>query len=282
MLISDLITTLHNTLSLLNILERPTTFLGLEAHVSSHSQSITLTQSKYAKEILLKANLASCKPFFIALCSSDKLSFADSPAFEHPSLYRSIIGALQYLTLTCPDISFSINKLSQSLRASTHNHWRACKQVLTYIHGTISFDLSFSPIFYFRLHGFIDADYASSIDDRHSTSRFCIMLGRNMLSWSSRKQSAVAGSNVEVEYRALAFATTDILWLQSLLTELQVSFTAPSLFCGYHHCLQSSVSLSDQTHRLSIHHNNFFVLQSIHLSLLLMSCMLMYGQNLWD
>lgn len=106
LLISDLIVTLYNTFSLKHLGE-VNCFLGLEAHVSPHSQSITLTKSKYIKEILLKDNLTPFKPYFTLLCSSDKLSSVDSPLFEHPYLYRRIIGALQYLNHWCSPISYS-------------------------------------------------------------------------------------------------------------------------------------------------------------------------------
>ena len=130
---------------------------------------------------------------------------------DKPEVYRSTIGALQYLTLTRPDIAYSVNKLSQYLKSPTVNHWNACKRVLRYIKGTPHLGLHFKPSSLLTLEGYSDADWASSLDDRKSTSGFCMFLGANMVNWSSRKQRAVARSSTESEYRALASAATELV-----------------------------------------------------------------------
>ena len=57
-----------------------------------------------------------------------------------------------------------------------------------------------------QLTGFIDADWACDLDDRRSIGAYCIYLGNNLISWSSKKQSVVTRSSAESEYRALAAA----------------------------------------------------------------------------
>lgn len=155
-------------------------FLGIEACVTP--SVITLTQSKYVKDILRKTNLLDSNPCPTPSCSSLKLSKFDSPSFPQPSLYRSVVGALQYLTLTRPDIAYSVNKLSQFLVAPTQHQWQACKRVLRYLKGTITHGISFTPITNFCLESFADVDFTSSIDDRRSTTGFCIKIGNNLLS----------------------------------------------------------------------------------------------------
>lgn len=135
--------------------------------------------------------MANAKPTSTPIALGQKLCLNDSPLFEHPTMYRSTIGALQYLTMTRPDISFTMNKLSQFLHAPTVQHWIACKRLLRYLKGTPNMGLMFKPASKLQLEGYSDADWASCIDDRRSTAGYCIFLGPNLISWCSQKQKTV-------------------------------------------------------------------------------------------
>ena len=153
-------------------------------------------------------------------------------------MYRSTIAALQYLTITRLDITFSVNKLSQFLRAPIVAHWSACERILRYIRGTLSYGLLFKPTKVTSLEGYANADGASNLDDRKYVSGVCIFLGGNLICWSSRKQKVVACSSTEAEYRALSTAATYVVWIQNLLTEIEVHLQSkpPILACNpvYH------------------------------------------------
>jgi histone deacetylase 1/2 len=79
---------------------------------------------------------------------------------------------------------------------------------------------------------FSDADWAGCVDDRRSIGGFAIFLGNYLVSWCAHKQATVSRTSTEAEYKALANATTELMWVQKLLTELQVSHPpAARLWC---------------------------------------------------
>ncbi|KAL5804239.1 hypothetical protein ACOSQ3_031039 [Xanthoceras sorbifolium] len=160
-------------------------FLGFEA--SRSSAGIYLTQSKYISDLLLKTQLQHSKPCSTPLSPSTVLSLHVGAPFSDPTLYRSTIGALQYLTHTRPDIAFSVNKLSQFLSSPTDVHWVACKRILRYLMGTMHLGLPFNSSSNLTISAYSDVDWGSSLDDRRSTSGMCVYLGSNLISWSSRK-----------------------------------------------------------------------------------------------
>ena len=99
-------------------------------------------------------------------------------------------------------------------------HWIAVKHILRYLKGTITHGLLIRLGFIGFLYGFFDADYSGNPDDKCSISGFAIFLGSNIISWSSKKQHTVAHSSIELEYKSLANATAELIWIQSLLQEL--------------------------------------------------------------
>jgi hypothetical protein len=136
--------------------------------------------------------------------------------------YRSLVGALQYVTLTRPDIAFAVNKVCQFLHSPTNVHLMAAKYILRYLKGTNSIGLMLSRSGSQLLSAFSDADWAVSPDDRRSTGGFVIFYHPNLISWSSKKQPTVAKSSTKSEYKALANAIVELIWIQSLLKELGV------------------------------------------------------------
>lgn len=141
------------------------------------------------------------------------------------------MGSLQYLLLTRPDIAFAVNKVCQFLATPTTIHWAAVKRILRYLKGTMSYGLRFTPSS-FQLQAFTDADWAGCPDDRRSTTGIAIYLGDSLIHWSAKKQTTVSRSSTEAELRALATATTDLIWIRRLLTELCIpNLRAPILWC---------------------------------------------------
>ena len=74
------------------------------------------------------------------------------------TVYRSLVGGLQYLVLTRPEIAFAVHKLSQYVAAPTLQHILACKRVLRYLKATEDYGLKFSPGGEVKITGYTDAD----------------------------------------------------------------------------------------------------------------------------
>jgi histone deacetylase 1/2 len=188
-------------------------FLGIEVKRGSHG--LTLTQERYAMDILKRSGMHRCNAIDTPLSSTEKLSVesGDKLGPDDATNYRSVVGALQYLTLTRPDIAFAVNKVCQFLHTPTTVHWSAVKRILRYVRGTINLGLSIRRSKSTLVSAFSDADWAGCVDDRRSTGGFAVFLGDNLISWTARKQPTVSRSSTEAEYKALANATAEMLWV---------------------------------------------------------------------
>ena len=149
-------------------------FLGVE--VCWQGSSLHLSQTKYIKDLLTRAGLADCKAIATLMTTSHTFSASEGSLLVDPSQYRNIVGALQYCTITRPDISFSVNKLCQFMQSPTDLHWQAVKRLLHYLKGTTSFGLSFHSSSDLQLTAYADADWVGCLDDCRSTSGHCIFL----------------------------------------------------------------------------------------------------------
>eukprot|EP00268_Persea_americana_P046951 TRINITY_DN4858_c0_g2_i1.p1 TRINITY_DN4858_c0_g2~~TRINITY_DN4858_c0_g2_i1.p1 ORF type:complete len:274 (+),score=35.97 TRINITY_DN4858_c0_g2_i1:107-928(+) len=144
-------------------------FLGIV--VSTTSTGLFLSQTKCAKDSLLRTSMLDCKPVGSPCSSKQSHTCTTSPLMKDPALYRSIAGALQYLTLTRPDLAFAVNLACQYMHSPTEAQFVALQRILHYSKGTLSYGLHIrdGP---FRLTAFSCADWAGDIVDRSSTTGF--------------------------------------------------------------------------------------------------------------
>nr|XP_020189802.1 uncharacterized mitochondrial protein AtMg00810-like [Aegilops tauschii subsp. strangulata] len=174
-------------------------FLGVE--VVRHPDGFFLHQRKYAHELLDCAGMLNCKPAATPVDTKAKLSAMDGSPVSDASFYRSIVGALQYLTLTRPEIQYAVQQVCLHMHAPWDIHWPAVKRILRYVCGSMDLGVT--------LHAFADtaysnADWAGYPDTRRATSGYCVFLGPSLISWSSKRQATVYRSSAEAEYRVVA------------------------------------------------------------------------------
>lgn len=159
------------------------------------------------------------------MSTSAQLKLDDGSGPCNTMEYRELVGSLQYLALTKPDIDFSVNKMAQFLHAPTKDHWSELKRILHYLKGTFDYGLVLKKGNSLHISTFSDADCGGNLDDRTSTTGFIVYLGGKSIVWKSSKYRTMSRSYTEAQYRALATVAAEVLWLQNLLHELHIQLT---------------------------------------------------------
>ena len=120
-------------------------FLGVE--VQHTSQGLVLNQRQYILDLLVKSKMVHAKLAVTPLAVDPPLTKVGS---SNPTEYRALIGNLQYLSITRPNVAFAVNKLAQYMQSPTDDHWNALKRLLRYLVGTIDYGYysSFSSCFF--------------------------------------------------------------------------------------------------------------------------------------
>jgi hypothetical protein len=134
--------------------------------------------------------------------------------------FRSLTGALQYLTLTPPGIAYAVQQVCLHMHAPRDTHLAALKRILRNVRGTLHLGLHIRPSSIDTHVVYSDADWAGCPDTRKSTSGYTVFLGNNLISWSSKRHVTVSCSSAEAEYRTITNAVAETTWLPQLLTEL--------------------------------------------------------------
>ncbi|XP_019154689.1 PREDICTED: uncharacterized protein LOC109151225 [Ipomoea nil] len=182
-------------------------------------------------DILTRAGMTDCKSLSTPAAVTKSATPTTDP-YENPTQYRRLAGALQYLTITRPDLSYAVNRLCQFMHTPTDEHWAMLKRVLHYVKGTITHGLRLSVSSSSDVHAYSDSDWAGCPMDRKSTSGYAVFLGSNLVSWVSRKQRTAARSSTEAEYKGLADVAAEVTWVMSLLGELGLQSRNPAtLWC---------------------------------------------------
>ncbi|RVW35065.1 Retrovirus-related Pol polyprotein from transposon RE1 [Vitis vinifera] len=152
--------------------------------------------------------LLGCKAIETPIKPNLKLQPASPIKVIDKEKYQRLVGRLIYLSHTRPNIAFAVLKGDSR------------KGLLYENQGHLQVDV------------FTDANWAGSVIDKRSTSRYCTFVGGNLVTWQSKKQSVVARSSAKAEFRVVAHGICEVLWIKQLLEELKATSPLPmKVFC---------------------------------------------------
>jgi hypothetical protein len=230
-------------------------FLGLQ--IKQLKEGTFITQDKYIKDILKKFKMDDCKAIKTPIATNAHLNLdVDSKPIDQ-SLYHSLIGSLLYLTTSRPDIMFSVCLCARFQANPKESHLSALKRILRYLKHTPNIGLWYPKGANLELVGYLDSDFAGSLVDHKSTSGVCHLLGRSLVSWSSKKQNSVALSTTEAEYIAAGACCAQILYMKQSLLDYGVQLGSVPLLCENESAVKNAKNpvLHSRTKHIDIRHH---------------------------
>ncbi|GJS09671.1 retrovirus-related pol polyprotein from transposon TNT 1-94 [Tanacetum coccineum] len=204
-------------------------FLGLQ--IKQMEDGIFFNQSKYIKEMLRKFGLEDSKPIKTPMSSDTKLTKDEECESVDSTKYRGMIGSLLYLTISRPDIMFSVCLCARFQEAPKTSHLQAVKRIFRYIKGTMHLGLWYPKGTGIKTVVYADSDHAGDYVDRKSTSGICTFVRCCLTSWFSKKQTALAISTTEAEYVSAGKACQQALWMKQALIDYDVRLDDVPIMC---------------------------------------------------
>ena len=189
-------------------------FLGIE--VARSPQGLFLCQRKYALDISSESRMLGAKPAGFPMEQNHRLTSEFGSPIADTSKYRRLVGRLLYLTITRSDLQYSTHILSQFMQDPRHEHWNAAMRLLCYLTfcpGQGIFLPASNPL---HLQAYSDSDWASCPMTHRSVTGYLLKLGLAPISWKRKKRATVSCSSAEAEYRAMANATSEVIWTRNL------------------------------------------------------------------
>jgi Reverse transcriptase (RNA-dependent DNA polymerase) len=241
-------------------------FLGIE--IARGAEGIILSQRKYVLDLLTETGMLGCRPAVAPIDQKFKLS-ADAGEPVDRKRYQRLVGRLIYLSHTRLDISFAVSVVSRYMHDPREGHMDVVYQILRYLKSAPGKGLIFRKNGHLNIEGYCDSDWASCSDNRKSTSGYCMFIGGNLVSWKRKKQTMVARSTTETEYRAMALGVAEMLWLRALLVELKIDQRAQmKLWCDNKSAISIANNLVQHDRTKHIEIDRFFIKEKLNSGLL--------------
>jgi hypothetical protein len=203
-------------------LGEPKYCLGIEIIRNRETKTLFLSQQGYIARIAEDHGMEKCKPAQIPADPNQVLRKFEGHQ-EHSCEYRQLVGSLMFvMTSTRPDIAHALGEVARYCEKHTKEHWIAVKRILRYLVGTNHEGIMFNGNEDLQIKAFADANWASDLDTRKSTTGYVFTMCGAAISWRSRRQPTVAASTTEAEYMALFDSVQEAMWLKKMLCETRV------------------------------------------------------------
>lgn len=203
-----------------------TSILGIRLTRDATKHTITIDQSQYIADVLERFGMDQSKPISTPVDTNQQVSAKMCPSTENDVQemskipYMQAIGSLLFAAqITRPDICFAVNLLSRYGANPGKAHWTAVKRVMRYLKGTINKGLTYTKDDS-EVTGFCDADWASDLDQRRSTTGYVFKFQGGAISWATKRQKTVALSTTESELMSMVAAIQESIWLKRFECEL--------------------------------------------------------------
>ena len=204
--------------------------MGIE--VAKSALGIFLCQRKYVIDLLTETGMLDCKPAETPIEVNHGLSIQENQGPADKDKYQRLVGRLIYLSHTRPDIAYAVSVLSQFMHSPGKIHMHAIFRVLRYLKSSPGKGLFFVRNNDYKITGYTDADWAGDQTDRKSTSGYFMFVGKNLVTWRSKKQKVVARSSVEAEFRSMAHGVCESIWIKRIIQDLGLRHPEPiTLHC---------------------------------------------------
>lgn len=202
----------------------------LRLQIKQTLDGIFLNQSKFEKDLVSKFGLSESKPLDTPINSNEKITKDIDGVDVDSTEYRSIIRSVLYFTASRLDISFSVGACESYQATPKESHLKAAKRIIRYVHGAINFSLWYPFDTTLVPVEFLDDDWAGNVDDHKTTSGGCFYVGNCLVSWHSHKQNSKSLSTVEAKYIAIGSGCTQLLWMNQMLANYDLSQDTMNLF----------------------------------------------------
>ncbi|CAL8991397.1 unnamed protein product, partial [Prunus brigantina] len=205
-------------------------FLGIE--VAHSKEGIFVSQRKYVLDLLTETGMLACKLADTPIEQNHRLGEQTDDTPVDRGRYQRLAGKLIYLAHTRPYIAYAMSVVSQFMHEPREVHMQAVERILRYLKSALGKGLLFSKHDNLAIEAYTNADWDGSVSDRRLTTGYCTFVGGNLVTWHSKKQSVVARSSAEADFRAMAHCVCELLWLKILFRDLRITIQGPMrLFC---------------------------------------------------